>query len=264
MRFTKPIIFLLGLAFVASAVVPLMRFPAQAQQAKSFAENLNGVSLEMVSIPAGVFTMGSKGNDHSLPLHQVSVPAFYMGKYEITQAQWKAVTGEAESSAGDRTPVEAVRWQVAKQFCQRLKEMTGKAYRLPSEAEWEYACRAGTNGDFAGDVNKMAWYKKDLKNWENKSNARYAHSVGLLLPNAFGLYDMHGNVTEWCEDWWHDSYDGAPTDGSAWTEGGNSKFRVGRGGLWADSKGGISSSFRYLHPLDHFIGYGLRVALSAK
>jgi formylglycine-generating enzyme required for sulfatase activity len=186
-----------------------------------------------------------------------------MGKYEITQAQWKAVMGEAQlPEANERAPVNDVRWGVAKQFCQKLSRMTGKAYRLPSEAEWEYACRAGTTGDFAGDVNKMAWYERDPRNWD-KSKDRYAHPVGMLAPNAFGLYDMHGNVTEWCEDWWHDSYDGAPADGSAWTEGGDSRFRVGRGGFWGNHKGMVTSSYRFLHPLDHFTGYGFRVVVSA-
>lgn len=237
------------------------------EQAKSLTENLNGVSLEMVLIPAGTFTMGSTKkdyNDHEKPAHQVTVPAFYIGKYEITQAQWKAVMGEAQLPGSDeRTPVNDVRWGVAKQFCQELSRMTKKAYRLPSEAEWEYACRAGTTGDFAGDVNKMAWYEKDPRNWD-KSKSRFEHPVGQLLPNAFGLYDMHGNVTEWCEDWWHESYDDAPTDGSAWTEGGDSRFRVGRGGSWGNHKGMVTSAFRYIHPLNHFTGYGLRVVVSAK
>ena len=113
-------------------------------------------------------------------------------------------------------------WNDVQEFSKKLQQITRKAYRLPSEAEWEYACRAGTKGDYAGDLEKMAWY------YDNSGGQ--THPVGQKEPNAFGLYDMYGNVWEWCEDVWHDNYKDAPVDGTAWTDGGNQNVRVVRGG----------------------------------
>lgn len=196
---------------------------------KSFTDDLNGVPLEMIYVPGGSFKMGSpkgEGDDNERPQRDVTVPGFFIGKCQITQAQWQAVMGKNPSSfKGDPAlPVENISWNDAKDFCEKLAKMTGKAYRLPSEAEWEYACRAGTTGDYAGELDAMAWYRK---NAEGKT-----HSVGQKQHNAFGLYDMHGNVWEWCEDVWHDNYKDAPTDSSAWLSGGNSSLRVLRGGSW--------------------------------
>jgi formylglycine-generating enzyme required for sulfatase activity len=135
--------------------------------------------------------------------------------------------------------------------------MVGKAYRLPSEAEWEYACRAGMTADYAGDLDVMAWYSK---NSDNKTR-----QVGQKQPNAFGLYDMHGNVWEWCEDIWHGNYHGAPTDGSAWLSGGNSSLRVVRGGSWFTSADSCRSAFRgNIKPGDRYSDIGVRVVISAK
>jgi formylglycine-generating enzyme required for sulfatase activity len=187
--------------------------------------------IEMVYVPGGSFLMGSpesEANRRSAegPQRQVTVPSFYIGKYEVTQAQWGAVMGGNPSkSKSDDLPVETVSWEDAKEFCRKLSQMAGEEYRLPTEAEWEYACRARTTGAFAGDLEGMAWYVKN-------SGAR-THPVGQKQPNAFGLYDMHGNVWEWCEDNWHNSYNSAPTDGSAWVDiSAISSARVFRGGGW--------------------------------
>ncbi len=187
--------------------------------------------IEMVYVPGGSFLMGSPENEpdrrsYEGPQHRVTVQDFYIGKYEVTQAQWRAVMGSNPSGfKGDNLPVENVSWNDAKEFCRRLSQMTGKEYRLPTEAEWEYACRAKTTGAYAGDLDAMAWY--------DKNSGGKTHPVGQKQPNAFGLYDMHGNVWEWCEDDWHNSYDGAPNDGRAWVDiSARGSFRVSRGGGW--------------------------------
>jgi formylglycine-generating enzyme required for sulfatase activity len=187
--------------------------------------------IEMVYVTGGSFLMGSPENEPGRykdegPQHRVTVQDFYIGKYEVTQAQWRAVMGTNPSSfKGDNLPVENVSWNDAKEFCRKLSQMTGKEYRLPTEAEWEYACRAKTTGAYAGDLDAMAWY--------DKNSGSKTHPVGQKQPNAFGLYDMHGNVWEWCEDQWHDSYNGAPTDGRAWTDiSATGSDRVFRGGGW--------------------------------
>ena len=206
-----------------------------------FPEDLgNGVVLEMVYIPGGTFMMSSPATERdryepNSPQHQVKVPAFYAGKYPITQAQWQAVMGNNPSwFKGEKRPVEFVSWQNAVEFCAKLSQKTGKKYRLLSEAEWEYACRAGTTTPFHfGET-----ITPDLVNYHG--NRPYANApeglyrqettdVGIFPPNAFGLYDMHGNVSELCSDRWHENYNGAPTDGSSW-ETGTDDGRIRRGG----------------------------------
>lgn len=180
--------------------------------------------VDMVYVSGGKFIMGSYKNDCEKPPHEVTVPAFYIGKFQINQAQWSAVMGKdnnPSNNKGDDLPVENVSWDDAQEFCRRLSALTGNKYRLPTEAEWEYACRAGTTGDYAGTLDEMS----------NQSSDK-TYPVGQYKPNAFGLYDMHGNVWEWCEDVWHGSYKDAPTDGSAWLSGGDSSRRVLRGGSW--------------------------------
>ncbi|NOT64175.1 MAG: SUMF1/EgtB/PvdO family nonheme iron enzyme [Acidobacteria bacterium] len=192
---------------------------------KDFTDIINGVNLEMKAVPAGSFLMGSPDNEagrsaNEEPQRRVNIAAFAIGKYPITQAQWRSVMGDNPSGVkGDNLPVECVSWNDAKEFCQKLSQLTGKAYRLPTEAEWEYACRAGTTGAHAGELKAIAWY------------VEYSTlPVGQKQANAFGLFDMHGNVWEWCEDVWHQDYDGAPTDDSAWLSGGDSRYHVVRGG----------------------------------
>jgi formylglycine-generating enzyme required for sulfatase activity len=213
------------------------------QAAKSFVEKLGDqTSLEMVKIPGGSFQMGSligKGNDNERPQHKVQVPEFWMGQYLVTQAQWRFVAllpqkriklrldANPSGFKGDQRPVENVNWHQAVEFCQRLSRHTKNQYCLPSEAEWEYACRARTLTDFYfGDV-----LTPELANF--RVSARETTDVGVYKPNAFGLYDMHGNVWEWCKDNWQDSYQGALQDGSAWTRT-NNNYKVLRGGSWVN------------------------------
>ncbi|NEN92545.1 MAG: SUMF1/EgtB/PvdO family nonheme iron enzyme [Okeania sp. SIO3H1] len=218
----------------------ISRLPGRAE---IMTENFNGVSLEMVKIPAGRFLMGSPETeagrtDSEGPQHYVDVPEFFMGKYPVTQAQWQAVMGNHPSHfKGENRPVETVSWNDATEFCQKLSQITGKKYTLPSESQWEYACRAGTTTPFYfGET-----ITSELVNYNG--NFPYADApkgiyrkettdVGIFPPNSFGLYDMHGNVWEWCQDVWHDNYEGAPTDGSAWEIGGASNRRLLRGGSW--------------------------------
>lgn len=212
-------------------------------------------SLELVDVPAGNFMMGgSRANEQ--PIHEVSVPEFAIGKYPVTQAQWKAVMGTDPSYfKGDNHPVEQVSWYYAQEFCRRLSEITGQTFRLPSEAEWEYACRAGSTGKYCfGDDPKQlgdyAWYA------ENSDDT--THPVGQKLPNAFGLYDMHGNVWEWCQDDWHPNYKGAPTDGSAWE--GDSPYKIVRGGSWFNSQLlARAISRNYFRPANRDFNVGFRV-----
>jgi len=169
----------------------------------------------MVHIPGGTFLMGSpqnEGDNSEKPQHRVTIKPFYMGKYPVTQSQWQAVMGNNPSRfKGENRPVETISWHEAVEFFQRLSKITGKQFHLPSEAQWEYACRAGTMTAFhLGET-----ITTDFANYNCIYSGQTTY-VGSFPPNAFGLYDMHGNVWEWCADVWHDNYKGAPTDGSAW------------------------------------------------
>ncbi len=210
-----------------------------------FPEDLgNGVVLEMVSIPGGTFIMGSpeteegRYRDLESPQHQVTVSAFFAGKYPITQAQWQAVMGNNPSKfKGEKRPVEKnISWDDAVEFCRKLSQKTGKKYRLLSEAEWEYACRAGTTTPFhfGETITQELVNHNGVEPYANAPKGVWigqTTDVGSFPPNAFGLYDMHGNVWEWCSDWDNSNYQGAPTDGSSW-ETGYDHNRVMRGGSW--------------------------------
>jgi formylglycine-generating enzyme required for sulfatase activity len=235
--------------------------------AQYYEEDLgNGIRLDMVLIPPGSFMMGSpedelERSDSESPQHLVNIQQFCIGKYPVTQAQWKAVAAlpqvnielEADPSRfkGEQRPVEQVSWYDAVEFCDRLTAHTKRQYRLPSEAEWEYACRAGTTTPFHfGET-----ITTDLANYDgtDDKDGKWSGSYGrgpkgiyrkettpvgsFEVANAFGLYDMHGNVWEWCLDDWHDNYEGAPTDGSAWFHENDNLFQkqervVLRGGSW--------------------------------
>jgi len=224
------------------------------QQGQFLPEDLGGgVILEMVAIPGGSFVMGSlddepKRDNYESPRHLVDVAAFLMGKFPVTQAQWRAVAElpkintdldpDPSRFKGANRPVEQVSWHEAMEFCGRLSKKTGRNYRLPSEAEWEYACRAGTNTPFHfGET-----ITTDLANYDGNyvygaaSKGKYREETtpvgSFKVANAFGLYDMHGNIWEWCADGWHDNYEGAPSDGGIWLSSDGINIRVLRGGSW--------------------------------
>ncbi len=226
----------------------------------------NGITLELVAIPSGSFLMGSTDEDNAQPQHLVTIAAFHIGKYPITQEQYQAVMGNNPShfSKGGKYPVEQVSWNDAQEFCMKLSQMTGKTYRLPSEAQWEYAARAGTqtlyyHGDNENQLGDYAWY-------DNNSSSQ-THPVGQKKPNQWELYDMLGNVWEWCEDDWHSDYNGAPTDGRAWIDNDNrylSKYRTLRGGCWNYSSQFCSCSYRFdTDPAWRFPEDGFRVVVVA-
>lgn len=229
-------------------------------------------ALEMVQIPAGTFKMGDlvgNGFANELPVHQVTIShSFLMSKYELTQPQWKAIiTYNPSSYRADSLPANNLSWFDAVYFCNLLSDKEGyqrcysgsgdsiacdfnaNGYRLPTEAEWEYACRAGTETDYysgnsEADLNNIAWY------YNNRDTGGTSRPVGLKQPNSFGLYDMQGNVSEWCWDWWHLQYDStAVTDPTGPTSG---PGHVLRGGSWISNANSCRSSFRYYYWLDYF------------
>ncbi|OKH26216.1 serine/threonine protein kinase [Hydrococcus rivularis NIES-593] len=226
------------------------RTPATAQY---FSENLgNGISLAMLSIRGGTFLMGSRetekgSREWEKPQHQVALNDYFMSQFPIAQVQWRAVANlpkvrrslnpDPSYFKGDDRPVERVSWYDAIEFCDRLSSLTGRSYRLPSEAEWEYACRGGTTTPFyfgetsaGGLVNYMS--RRIYRQESPQLDRQETTPVGSFPPNAFGLYDMHGNVWEWCSDRWHDNYEGAPVDGSAWLSESEDAYRLLRGGSW--------------------------------
>jgi formylglycine-generating enzyme required for sulfatase activity len=237
-----------------------------------------------VLIPGGTFLMGSPEGeperfDRESPQHQVTVPPFFIGRYPITQAQWRAVAAllpvnqelepDPSSFKGDNRPVEQVSWYDAVEFCARLSAHTGRTYRLPTEAEWEYACRAGTTTPFTfGETltTEVANYNGSAYN-KGPAGGRRDETTPVNhfgIANAFGLSDMHGNVYEWCQDHWHSNYEGAPTDGSAWLSDDEGERRSLRGGSWYDFPWYCRSAFRdhnRPHVADFIIGF--RVMSSA-
>ena len=240
-------------------------------------------TLEMVSIPAGKFNMGAslkekESSDRERPLHSVRVASFFLGKYPVTQGQWRAVAQLAQVKRelnpnpshfkGENRPVECVSWLDAMEFCARLSAHTGKQYRLPSEAEWEYACRGNSNSPFAyGDTvtGNLADYASTFA-YAVETGVPYRQQtidVGSFMPNVFGLYDLHGNVREWCADVWHDNYHGSPYSGKAWIKGGKSECRILRGGSWANKPSHCRSAHRSGYPAESLNrAIGFRVAMN--
>ena len=242
-------------------------------QAQTFTVDLgNNITLEMIAIPSGKFLMGTADEEierlcqkHKVeyfraekPQHEVTVQAFYMGIYPVTQAQYKTIMGNNPSRfQGDDRPVEKVSWDEAVEFCRKLSQQTGTEYRLPTEAEWEYACRAGTT---------TAYYfgeeiTDNLVNYDGTVGE--TTSVGQYKPNDFGLYDMHGNVWEWCQDDWHDNYENAPNNGKEWGSQ-ESSIRVIRGGSWFINPIDCRSATRFYSSRDvRFNSFGFRVVCVA-
>ena len=286
-------------------------------QAQYFTEDLgNGVTLDLVAIPPGSFLMGTEDEEikrlnqkyntgwfsSEQPQHKVNISSFFMGKYPITQAQWRAIASlpkvernlkpEPSRFKGDNLPVEQVSWYDAIEFCARLSQKTGREYRLPSEAEWEYACRAinspldkGSPFHFGETLtSKLANYNGNYT-YADEPKGEYRQkttTVGSFPPNAFGLYDMHGNVWEWCADPWHKNYEGAPKDSRVWDEQSNNdnhyqnvvknievlmkdrRNRIIRGGSWSSHPWFCRSAFRGLDiPAHGSSFFGVRVACGA-
>ncbi len=216
---------------------------------------------DMVEIPAGSFDMGSaKGGPGEQPVHEVTfAQPFAIGKTEITQQQWKAVMGDSPShfeSCGDDCPVEQVSWDDVQKFIGKLNARTGKHYRLPSEAEWEYACRAGRQQEYCGNdsAGPVSWNNSN----SGKALFNSPHPVATKQANDFGLYDMSGNVWEWVQDNYHDNYQGAPPDGSAWM--GDSYVHVLRGGSWGSDQEFSRAAARSKFGVIRYYSYGFRVA----
>lgn len=216
---------------------------------------------EMVVIPEGSFQMGSTlGSINERPVRTVSIQRFALGKYEITQGQWRHLMDSNPSFfVGDHLPVENISWDEAQEYVRRLSLKTGRRYRLVSEAEWEYAARAGSQteypfGNSPEHLDKYAWYKAN--------SGRKTHPVGQKLANGFGLHDIHGNVWEWVQDCWNESYEGAPSDGAALEQGDCSR-RVLRGGSWFYAPEGLRSARRnWFFATGRNDIFGVRIAAS--
>ncbi|MCR9053799.1 MAG: formylglycine-generating enzyme family protein [Phaeodactylibacter xiamenensis] len=202
-----------------------------------------GTKIEMVEVEGGTFMMGSEEREREKPIHEVKVPNFHIGKHPVTQEQWVAVMGDNPARFRGRAhPVDRVRWHDTQAFLKKLNQLVNEAFRLPSEAEWEYAARGGKYNQglqYAGSkkLKEVGWY-------DENSNGQ-TQPVGLKLPNELGIFDMSGNVWERCADHWHENYEGAPVDGSAWITGGEKHRRVVRGGSWDDYDGSCRPSLRY-------------------
>jgi formylglycine-generating enzyme required for sulfatase activity len=281
----------------------------------------NSVGMEFVLIPAGEFMMGSTEEetravverfrqyvknmpashwDDERPKHRVVLgEPFYLGKYEVTQGQWRAVMGTdirrqrdkagrglEVPGEGDNFPMGYVSWDDAASFIRKLNQLNdGYEYRLPSEAEWEYAARGGTTGEYPGDLDSLAWFadnsgrdrlntlavlgevRRDPLKYDKRldANGNTAHEVGSKEPNGFGLYDMLGSVSEWCQDWYHPSYEGAPEDGRAWVEGSKKQYRVARGGSWYNNADSCRPAARRKGSVGALFGdRGLRVVAVAR
>jgi formylglycine-generating enzyme required for sulfatase activity len=224
-----------------------------------------GGMIRFVALHPGSFMMGAKNGCYDgLPVHEVHIEdPFWMARTEITQRQYeKMMHKNPSSSKKPLQPVENVSWYDAINFCKKLTEQERKAHRipegfiftLPSEAQWEYACRAGTTGAFAGDLDHLGWYAAN--------SGGLVQMVGRKQPNAWGLYDMHGNVWEWCLDDWHPKYVGAPTDGTAWGWG-RAPERPIRGGTWYHEAIYCRSASRFhRRPEEHSRSIGFRPVLT--
>ena len=251
------------------------------QQVEVYEEDLgHDIKLTMVRIPKGSFWMGSPNEEAQRrpkegPRHQVMVPEFYIGQVAITQSQWQAIMGTnpAKFKGDPLLPVERVSWQDCQEFCHRLNasnESQGRVYRLPSEAEWEYACRSGMDTPFhCGETIATDWANyngNEAYGLGPEGNYRQQPlPVGQFPPNGFGLHDLHGNIWERCQDEWHDNYEGAPTDGSAWQDSNSSdKNRVIRGGSWFSLPALCRSASRdSSNPADRSDRVGFRVVFSS-
>jgi len=232
----------------------------------NYTEKSANLNLEMVAVQGGTFTMGctpEQGDDcdkEKKTVHQVTLSSFYIGKYEVTQGQWKTVMGNNPSNfKGDSLPVEQVNWNDVQKFIRKLNVQSSKQYRLPTEAEWEYACRGGLQSvhyKYSGSNNPsvVAWY--------NNNSGGITHPVGRKSSNELGVFDMSGNVYEWCSDWYGDYSNNAQTNPKGPSSG---SYRVGRGGSWGSEVGSVRVSYRYIiSPNTCYHNLGFRLACSSE
>jgi formylglycine-generating enzyme required for sulfatase activity len=262
---------------ISKGIVVMLLFFVDQLQAQAPKEITNSIGMKLVLVPKGTFMMGSpeseEGRDkNDETQHEVTISKdYYLGVYEVTQAQYEKVMGKNPShfqgaKVGNENadlPVEKISWDDAVEFCKKLSDLpeekkVGRVYRLPTEAEWEYACRAGSKTAYSFDdeeglLPEYGWFKR------NSSDR--THTVGLLEPNAWGLYDMHGNVREWCSDWYVEYSQGAVSDPTGPKEGSD---RVHRGGGWNSGAADCRSAYRGgSTPGDRFYSLGFRLALSS-
>ena len=236
-----------------------------AQQPEPERPQSNLPEIEMVWVSGGTFTMGATSEQGSdaynweKPAHSVTLSGYYIGKYEVTQAQWKAVMGNNPSSfKGDNLPVERVSWNDVQEFIRKLNQMTGKSYRLPTEAEWEYAARGGGKSRgyrYSGsdNIGSVAWH------WDNSNST--THPVGSKSPNELGIYDMSGNVYEWCQDWYSNNYYSSSSQRNPQGPSSGS-YRVYRGGGWGSFAGYCRVSGRdFNSPVSRYYNLGFRLVL---
>lgn len=220
---------------------------AQAEPAAGSAWTEPTTGMQFVWVPSGCFNQGATdGASKEAPVHQVCVRGYYLGKYEVTQEQYEKLTGNNPSEfKGSKQPVERVSWIDAEAAAEKMSRQSGTKITLPSESQWEYACRAGAQNNRycgAGDIADLAWYS------DNSNDT--THDVGGKRPNAWNLFDMTGNVWEWTQDCYNDSYQGAPSDGSAWNVG-DCDDRVTRGGGWNRAASRARVSYRGGDGADH-------------
>ena len=235
---------------------------------------IKNVTFKMVRVQGGTFTMGCTSeqenrwnpcDDNEKPSHKVTLSTYYIGETEVTQELWKAVMDNNPSEfKGDKRPVEQVSWDDCQKFIRKLSQITGKNFRLPTEAEWEFAARGGTKSagyKYSGsnDIDAVAWYRVNALD-KGKSSPDYGtHVVKTKQPNELGLYDMAGNVYEWCSDWYGKYTDAAQSNPQSLTKG---SYRVYRGGSWYGSAGYCRTSYRSYYSSDYRTDYlGVRLVL---
>ena len=259
--------FYIALALLVAA--PALVFAQQTQSPLTI--TVKGVSFNMIRVQGGTFTMGctsEQGNDcygSEKPSHTVTLSTYYIGETEVTQELWKAVMGDNPSyfkSGSLKRPVEQVSWEDCQTFIRKLNELTGKKFRLPTEAEWEFAARGGTKSagyKYSGsnDINAVAWYDVNAYDKGKNSPDYGTHVVKTKKPNELGIYDMSGNVWEWCSDWYGDYTSATQTNPQGAPSG---SYRVDRGGSWLASAGYCRSSYRGINRpsfRDSFLGLRL-------
>ena len=249
----------LGILISILSFIPNPASQAWAEQSAGTVWTEPTTGMKFVWVPGGCFRMGAGDNRSEMPIHEVCVRGFWLGRHEVTQREYEQIVGSNPSYfKEDDRPAEQVSWDEANAFAAQIGKKIGSLIRLPSEAEWEYACRAGGQHDAfcgQGQVVNLGWF--------GSNSGTRTHPVEQKQANAWGLYDMSGNVSEWVLDCWHADYAGAPTDGSAWMGNGACGQRVSRGGAWFDSVPFLHAAYRSKYePSSRFSYLGFRLVMT--